>query len=97
MEGGVFINNDTGCHRQNGRPVVSGDDVLTLVDADGVVGQPNPNLFDSCNLRILLTSPPRIRKDRKWLTQSVGETGAVYVMELWWREEFLVASFVYSA
>jgi hypothetical protein len=97
MGGDVFINNDIGCHQQNGRPVVSGDDVLTLVDADGVVGQPNPDLFNSSNLQILLTSPPRIKEDRKWLTQSVEESQAVYVMELWSREEFFVASFVYSA
>jgi uncharacterized protein YfaP (DUF2135 family) len=93
MKGDVFIINDTVRRQQTGRPVVPGDDVPTLVNADGAFCQPNPYLFDSSNLRILLTSSPRSRKDRKWLTQ----TGAVYVMELWSREEFLVASSVYLA
>ena len=96
MKGDVFVIDDT--VRQHKRTSnIPRDDVLTLVDAEGAFCQPNLYLFNASNLRILLTSPPRNRKDRKWLTQFVGETGAVFVMEPWSREELLVASFVYSA
>jgi len=37
----------------------------------------------------LLVSLPRDRKDRKWLTQSVRDSEALYVMEPWLLEEFL--------
>ena len=82
---------------KNGRVVVPGDDVLALVDGDGKSCIPNSHILDAVNLRVLLVSPPRDRKDRNWLTQSVGDSAALYVMEPWSREEFLVTSFVHSA
>ncbi|KIL59458.1 hypothetical protein M378DRAFT_111046, partial [Amanita muscaria Koide BX008] len=91
MNGKVFIINDTVRERKR-TPYIPGDEVLTLVDAHGASCQPDPSLFDACNLRILQTSPPRNIRKRRWLTQSVGETGAVFVMEPWSREELLVAS-----
>ena len=45
--------------------------MLVLVDADGEICIPHFYLLDPSNLRVLLTSSPRRRKDRRWLTQSV--------------------------
>ena len=95
MAGKVFLVNDD-VHRQKGTVDIPGVDVLTLVDADGVNCTPHQSLLDAGNLRILLTSSPKAHKDRKWLTQSIGETGAAFVMEPWSREELLMTSFVYS-
>jgi len=97
MEGEVFVIGDT-VRPPKGIPAVSKDvDVLTLVDADGASCQPNRYLFSDYKHRILLTSFPRGSNDRKWLTQIVQDLDAVFVMEPWSREEFVVASFVYSA
>ncbi|KIL65168.1 hypothetical protein M378DRAFT_32723, partial [Amanita muscaria Koide BX008] len=90
MMGDVFIINDT-VRRQKGMPVITADDVLTLVDADGEYCQPDPYLFWASNLRILLTSSPKTRGHRRWLTQYV-QAGAAFVMEPWSQEELLVAS-----
>jgi hypothetical protein len=73
------------------------DDVLTLVDADGTVCQPNNYLFRHKEYRILLTSSPKENKDRRWLTQRVGDLHAMFMMKPWSREELVVASFVHSA
>ena len=95
IKGGVFL--ITGkVLRMKGNVVVPGDDMLSLVDADGESCVPNGNLFDTPNLRILLTSSPRRRQDRKWLTQFVGDSMATFVMEPWSWEELVVASFVHS-
>jgi hypothetical protein len=48
---------------------VPGDDILALVDAGGESYKPKESLFKVFNLRILSTSPPRRRGDRKWLDQ----------------------------
>ena len=72
------------------------DDVLTLVDADNTVCQPHDLLFRHAKCRILLTSSPKKNQDRKWLTQIVGQD-AMFMMNLWSREELVVASFVHSA
>jgi len=93
--GAIFFIGDEVRH-EKGRVVVPGDDVLTLVDADGKSCIPNQFLLDATNLRVLLISSPRSRDDRKWLTQDVKETEAVFVAEPWSREELLVTSFVYS-
>jgi hypothetical protein len=45
---------------------------------------------------VLMTSSPRNSKDRKWLTQDVGDSEAVFVVESWSREEPAIASFTYS-
>ena len=80
-----------------GQVVVPGDDILSLVDADGESCVPNGYLFDAPNLQILLMSLPGNRRDRKWLTQNiVDSTTATFVMEPWSREELVVASFVHS-
>jgi hypothetical protein len=71
--------------------------VLVLVDADSEICIPHCYLLDSSNLQVLLTLSPRSSEDRHWLTQSVGDEDAVFVMELWLPEEFLVPSFVYSS
>lgn len=97
MEGRVFIIDNT--VYPVGTLAVSKDvrdDVLTLVDADGKSCQPDSDLFRDYKHRILLTSSPRRRKDRRWLKQRVDEH-AMFMMEPWSREEFVVASFVYPA
>ncbi|KAF8330494.1 hypothetical protein F5887DRAFT_1000167 [Amanita rubescens] len=68
------------------------DDVLALVDADDKVYQPNEYLFCHDEYRILLTSSPKKRKDRRWLTQRVNDQHAMFMMEPWSREELVVAS-----
>ena len=96
VEGAVFSINDTVRHLKPNMSV-PGDDVLTLIDADGESRKPARGLFNTGNIRVLLTSSPRGREDRKWLTQRVGDTHAVYVMKPWSWEEILVTSFVFSA
>jgi hypothetical protein len=94
--GKVYIIDDK-VRREKGKVDVPGDDVLTLVDADGSFCIPDPYLLDAVNLRILLASSPRNRKDRSWLEQSIRDVSAVFVMEPWTRRELLVTSFVHSA
>jgi hypothetical protein len=71
------------------------DDVLTLVDADDTV-RPINYLFRHKEYRILLTSPPIMNEDQRWLIQRVGDLYGMFMMKPWSREE-LVASFVHSA
>lgn len=71
--------------------------MLVLVDADTEICTPHRYLLDPSNLRVLLTSSLRNRKDRRWLTQNVRDAKAVFVMEPWLPKEFLVALFVYSS
>jgi hypothetical protein len=95
MGGDVFIIRDeVQCRR--GRVNIQGDDVLALVDADTEKCTPHHYLLDIGNLRVLLTSPPMSKNDRRWLTKCVRDERAMFVMEPWLQEEFLVASFVYS-
>ena len=91
MGGNVFLITDT-VLPQKGRVTAPGEDVLTLVDADGRSPIPNDNLFYTPNLRILLTSSPRSRADRRWLKQNVQDEGAAYVVSPWLQDEWLVAS-----
>ena len=95
--GNVFIIGDT-VLPEGVAPGVSddADDVLALVDADDKVYRPNEYLFLHDEYRILLTSSPKKRKDRRWLTQRVQDQRAMFIMEPWSREE-LVASSVHSA
>lgn len=93
MHGKVFLINDE-VRDDIAKAQIPGKDVLALVDADGEVCVPHRYLFET-NLRVLLMSPPRSRPDRKWLTQSVGDTNALFLMKPWSREIFLVAMFVY--
>ncbi len=71
---------------------VPGDDVLTLVDADGSFCTPCEYFFDTSNLRILLTSLPKSRVDRRWLIKDVQDEWAEYVVSPWLQAEWLVAS-----
>ena len=74
---------------------LQGDEILALVDADELC-TPNDYFFDVGNIRVLLTSPHMTRDDRRWLVQQVQDEYSLFVMDLWSREEFIVASFVYS-
>ena len=91
MEGDVSLITDT-VLPQTGRVTAPGDDVLTLVDAEGEFRIPNKYFFHTPNLRILLTSSPRSRASRRWLVQNVQDEGAAYVVSPWLRDEWLVAS-----
>ena len=71
-------------------------DILALVGADAKSRGPNEDLFKVRNLRILLTSLLRERDDRKWLTHRVQDLHTAFMKKPWSREEFVVASFVYS-
>ncbi|KIL61625.1 hypothetical protein M378DRAFT_166758 [Amanita muscaria Koide BX008] len=55
-EGTVFIIDDDAVREIKGIPKIPGNDVLTLVDAEGACCQPDPSLLKASNLRILLTS-----------------------------------------
>ena len=81
-----------------GTPGISNDvdDVLALIDADNKDCQPNNYLLDRKEYRILLTSSPKKKEDRIWLKQRVGGN-ARFIMDLWSREELVVASLVHSA
>lgn len=70
---------------------IDADDVLTLVDADNAVCQPDGYFFDHEKYRILLVSPPRKREEQRWLKQFVGPD-AMFMMDPWSREELFVAS-----
>ncbi|KAF8622926.1 hypothetical protein AX15_006639 [Amanita polypyramis BW_CC] len=72
---------------------VPGDDILTLIDADGEICKPHDQyILGASNLRILLTSSPRSRVDRRWLRQDARDEWAVYIMSPWTQNEWLVAS-----
>jgi hypothetical protein len=92
----VFTINHEGPQRQMGAVVVQGHDILTLVDADGAFCQPDGIILNAIKLRILLTSSPRHRSDRRWLTQDVHDKHASYVIGPWLWDELAVASFVTS-
>ena len=80
MAGDVFIIQDK-VRCRIGRVVdFQGDVILVLVDADNEKCTPHPYLLDVSNLRVLLTSPPRPKNDRRWLTQSVRDRRTVFVM-----------------
>ncbi len=98
VDGNVFIIDDT-LRPLMGGPAVSGngDNILTLVDADAKSWDPNNNIFKDDKRRILLTSSPRKKEHGDWLTHRAQHQHAAFVMEPWSREEFVVASFVYSA
>jgi hypothetical protein len=94
-EGVVYII-DEDVKRQKDEVMVPGDDILTLVDADGAFCQPDGNILGAVNLRILLTSSPRVRNDRRWLTQDIDDDEASYIVGPWLWDECAVASFVIS-
>ena len=91
MYGKVFIIDHNGVEEG-----VSDDSVvLALVDADVQCFEPDGRLWiNSSKHRILVTSSPRSRKDRRWLKQS-GDENAVSTMKPWSREEFVVTTCVY--
>ena len=98
VSGDVFIIGDTVLPALVARRVLDdADDVLALVDADDKVYHPNEYLFLHDEHRILLTSSPKKREDRRWLIQRVKDKRAMFIMEPWSREELVVASFVHSA
>ena len=74
---------------------MQGVDILALVDADKEKCTPHYYLFGVSNFRVLLTSPPRTKHDRRWLTQDVDDEEAVFVMDLWSGEEVTVASILF--
>jgi hypothetical protein len=73
---------------------IPGQDVLALVDADGLICVPRQRLFET-KLRVLLVSSPRTKQDRKWLVWDVDDEDAVFIVKPWSREDFLVMMFVY--
>lgn len=93
MHGRVFLINDE-VQDDITRAEIPGKDILALVDADGKICVPHQYLFET-NLRVLLISSPRTRQDRKWLTQPVLDSDAVFLVKPWSREDFLVAMFVH--
>ena len=96
MDGKVFIIDDAGVNLAKEVRAVSGDEVLTLVDADAKCCEPEGYLLRNSKHRILLTSSPRSRRDRSWLKQ-FANANAVFTMEPWSRQEIVVATFVRSA
>jgi hypothetical protein len=94
MDGKVFIIDDAGVNTPEDARAVSGGEVLTLVDADVDSFGPAAYLLNNSNHRILLTSSPRSREDRRWLKQ-FAIANAVFTMEPWSREELVVATCVY--
>lgn len=82
--------------RQRDKVVVTGCDVLALVDGDGAKCEPHMIIRDAVNLRILLTSSPRGNRDRHWLTQDIHDDDASYVVGPWQWAEFAVTSLVTS-
>jgi hypothetical protein len=87
---------DDEVRQQMGDVVVRGHDVLALVDADGAKCQPDSIILNAVNLRILLTSSPRLKGDWRWLIQDVHNQHPSYVVGPWRWGEFAVASFVTS-
>ena len=90
VEGSVF--NITDQVRKEG--FVEGDDVLTLVDADGDMCRPAGVILARNEYRIVLTSSPRSRKDRKWMDQYCPLYGQVLIMEPFSWEEMIQLGFV---
>lgn len=79
--------------RQSGKGEikVTGPDVLALDEGSCT---PNPFLFYTDNIRILLTSPLSTRHDRKWLIQHVQDRAA-FVMTPWVEKESIIMSYVH--
>jgi hypothetical protein len=91
MYGDVYLITEE-VRSQTEEVTVAGDDILTLIDADGQICQPHKYILRNRNLRILLTTSPRSRKDRKWLRHNAEDEWAAYVMTPWSQKEWLVAS-----
>jgi hypothetical protein len=92
MSGQVsYINNEV--QNQFTTMAIPGQDVLALVDADNLVCVPHTRLFKP-NIRVLLISSPMTRPDRRWLTQYVGDSDAVFIVKPWSQENLVVAMFV---
>jgi hypothetical protein len=81
-DGFVYTIGDEVRRQMDDRLEVGGDDVLAPVDGDGQNCVPDRMILNA-NLRILLTSPPRKRDDRRWLTQDVKDEHASYVVGPW--------------
>ena len=64
---------------------VPGNDVLTLVDADGDISEPYKYIFHNPNPRMFLTLSPSSRKDRKWLRLNARDKWreSAHVMSPW--------------
>ena len=92
--GDVFVIEDT-VQYWDAMIICPGHDILTLVDAGGTLCVPSDYILNSGNLRIVLTSSPRPRHDRKWLKQYYPYTGRTLVMAPWIREELLLSAHVY--
>ena len=90
----VFVITDT-VQDSNGMVMLPGRDVLTLVDADGPFCVPSDYILNSRNLRIVLTSSPRTRVDKKWITQYCPYTAMVFVTEPWTKEELFLSAYVH--
>lgn len=96
ITGAVYTINDEVRHQMFSPVRVPGDDVLTLIDGDGASCEPDNSITLARNLRILLISSPRSRRDRRWLTQDVGDPDASYIVGPWQWDEFAITSFVIS-
>jgi hypothetical protein len=81
---------------QPGVCMTQGHDVLALVDADGSYCQPHESILTTAKLRILLTSSPRTKRGRGWLTQNVHDEHASYIVGPWEWKEIAIALFVTS-
>ena len=74
--------------------VFYGNDILTLVDADGQNCEPHGSLLDTNEFRMLVTSSPRKETDRRWLKQNIRNSSAAIIMAPWSPEEFIIMSSV---
>ncbi|KAF5379025.1 hypothetical protein D9615_006070 [Tricholomella constricta] len=73
---------------------IVGDDVVALVDADGEKCIPGPYILSNENHRILLTSSPRKREDRKWIKQECPDAAQVVMAPCSVEETLLIVLFI---
>jgi hypothetical protein len=88
-KGDVFVIEDM-VEYSDGMIIRTEHDILTLVDADGRCCTPSKYIINSSNLRIVLISSPRTRRDRKWLKQYCPYAGETLVMEPWTKENLFL-------
>ena len=67
---------------------------MALVDADGDHCVPSDNITNVSNLKIVLASPPRHRKKRRWLVQDTRNRGQTWVMAPWTTQDLFVSAYV---
>lgn len=79
----------------NKEPILEGDDVVALVDADFGCTAPKDSVLRS-RCRIIATAPPQDERSRGWMKQlSGGNVATAYMMDPFSLQEYFLTGFVH--